>query len=56
MNATLTFYKFLLWVTRYELSIALSTGRDPDHIKAIRGDIAEFEGICDRLEVANVCR
>lgn len=47
----LSFYKTMLWAMRFELSIALSTGRNQDQIKQLREDIANMQGLVDRIEV-----
>lgn len=47
----LSFYRTMLWAMRFELSIALSTGRNPAQIKQLREDIAEMESYVDRMEV-----
>ena len=36
-------YMFLLWLSHRELVIANSTGRNPDNIKQIKGDIRRWE-------------
>ena len=40
-------YAFLLWLSRRELVIANSTGRNPDNIAKIKGDIARWEKALD---------
>jgi len=36
-------YTFLLWLSRRELVIANSTGRNPANIKKIKADISRWE-------------
>ena len=51
---TLTFYRAMLWATQLELAIAVSTGRNPEQIRALRDDVARMSGIIDRMEVQRV--
>jgi len=44
-------YTFLLWLSRRELVIANSTGRNPDNIKKIKGDIDRWEDALDRVNL-----
>ena len=48
---TLTFYRAMLWATELELAIAVSTGRNPEHNRALRNDVANQSEIIDRMEV-----
>jgi hypothetical protein len=50
-SITLTFYRWMLAMAEFELAIATSTGRNPEHLRQIREDCAEFAGIVDRIEV-----
>ena len=38
-----TFYTLLLFFTRFDLAIARSTGRNPDHIAALCADERAYE-------------
>ena len=40
-------YTFLLWLSRRELVIANSTGRNPANIRKIKGDIRRWETALD---------
>jgi hypothetical protein len=51
---TLTFYRFMLAAAKFELAIATSTGRNPENLRQLRDDVAEFSGIVDRIEVLHV--
>jgi len=48
---TITFYRVMLWATQLELAIAVSTGRNPEQIRALREDVARMSGVIDRIEV-----
>ena len=45
------FYASLLWLTRREIVIARSTGRNPSNILALRQDEDEYERALCRLEL-----
>lgn len=45
------FYSALLWLTRREIIIARSTGRNPSNILALRQDEDEYERALCRLEL-----
>ena len=45
------FYASLLWLTRREIVIARSTGRNPSSILALRQDEDEYERALCRLEL-----
>lgn len=45
------FYASLLWLTRREIVIARSTGRNPTNILALRQDEDEYERALCRLEL-----
>lgn len=45
------FYESLLWLTRREIVIARSTGRNPSNILALRQDEDEYERALCRLEL-----
>ncbi len=45
------FYALLLWLTRREIVIARSTGRNPSNILALRQDEDEYERALCRLEL-----
>ena len=45
------FYASLLWLTRCEIVIARSTGRNPSNILALRQDEDEYERALCRLEL-----
>ena len=45
------FYASLLWLTRREIVIARSTGRNPSNILALRQDGDEYERALCRLEL-----
>lgn len=45
------FYTLLLWLTRREIVIARSTGRNPANILALRQDEDEYERALCRLEL-----
>jgi hypothetical protein len=51
---TLTFYRAMLWATQLELAIAVSTGRNPEQIRALREDVARMSRVIDLLEVQRV--
>ena len=44
-------YTFLLWLSRRELVIANSTGRNPDNIKKIKGDIKRWDDALRQLNL-----
>ena len=44
-------YASLLWLTRREIVIARSTGRNPSNILALRQDEDEYERALCRLEL-----
>lgn len=45
------FYSALLWLTRREIIIARSTGRNPASVLALRQDEDEYERALCRLEL-----
>lgn len=45
------FYSFLLWLTEFDLAIARSTGRNPDHIQALQADRARWQHALLMLEI-----
>ena len=45
------FYASLLWLTRREIVISRSTGRNPSNILALRQDEDEYERALCRLEL-----
>jgi len=46
-----TLYNFLLWLSECELTIALNTGRNPNNIKKIRGDIKRWDDALQQLNL-----
>lgn len=46
-----SFYSVLLWLTRREIIIARSTGRNPANVLALRQDEDEYERALCRLEL-----
>ena len=44
-------YTILLWLSRRELVIANSTGRNPDNIKKIKGDITRWDDALQQLNL-----
>ena len=42
-----TFYRFLLWLTDRELTIALNTGRNPANIELLRADLSRWQTVLD---------
>jgi len=42
-------YTCLLWLSDCELTIALSTGRNPDNIAKIRADVARWQDALDEM-------
>jgi len=46
-----TLYTFLLWLSCRELVIANSTGRNPDNIKKIKGDIRRWDDALQQLSL-----
>lgn len=47
----IAFYRLLLWLTRREIIIARSTGRNPANVLALRQDEDEYERALLRLEM-----
>jgi len=47
------FYTILFWLSDRELTIALSTGRNPDHIAKLRGDVARWNDALDYMSLEN---
>jgi hypothetical protein len=45
------FYETMLWFMEFELAVAKSTGRNPDHVRTLRLDVARITSLVDRLEV-----
>ena len=37
------FYTLLLWLAEFDLAIARSTGRNPDHIRVLLADVARWQ-------------
>ena len=44
-------YTILLWLADRELTIALNTGRNPDNIKKIKGDIKRWDDALQQLNL-----
>lgn len=38
-----TFYRLMVWAIRYDLTIARSTGRNPDHVAQLCSDLSKWE-------------
>ena len=38
------FYRFMVWATSFELSIARSTGRNPNNVAQLSTDLSKWEG------------
>ena len=44
-------YTILLWLSEFELVIANSTGRNPNNIKKIKGDIKRWDDALQQLNL-----
>jgi hypothetical protein len=44
-------YYILWWLSDRELTIALNTGRNPQHIMALRADVRRWADALDDLEI-----
>jgi hypothetical protein len=53
MQFELGLYRFFHWITQYQLTIALSTGRNPTNIAEIRAELASLARHIDHLEINN---
>ena len=47
-------YSILLWLSRRELVIANSTGRNPDNIKKIKGDIKRWDDALRQMNLPSL--
>ena len=45
------FYSILLWLSDRELTIAINTGRNPDNIKKIKGDVERWDDALQQLDL-----
>jgi hypothetical protein len=45
------FYTLLLWLAEFDLAIARSTGRNPDHIRALQADVDRWQHALLMLEL-----
>jgi hypothetical protein len=45
------FYRIMLWLAEFELAIALSTGRNPKHLEALRADVTRWERALEDAEI-----
>lgn len=47
------FYAFMVWITEFELAIAMSTGRNPDDVRMLKQDLQKWRNAQTNWEINN---